>query len=97
MYQGGRFLCLEFSHLETFGIENPVLQSLYDAYSFTVIPTLGQVVAGDRDSYQYLVESIRKFPKQVDFCEMIEQQGFKMVSYMNLTLGIAAIHSAFKL
>lgn len=94
---GGRFLCLEFSHIETFGMENPLLQSLYDAYSFNVIPALGQLVANDRESYQYLVESIRKFPTQTDFAEMIEGQGFKLVNYKNLSLGIAAIHSGFKL
>jgi len=94
--KGGRFLCLEFSHIETFGFQNPLLQSIYDAYSFNLIPLAGQLVAGDRESYQYLVESIRKFPRQTEFCEKIEQQGFQMVSYMNLTFGVVAIHSAFK-
>ncbi len=97
IFEGGRFLCLEFSHVETFGFSNPWLQSIYDAYSFNMIPLIGQMVTGNRESYQYLVESIRKFPNQTDFCEKIEQQGFRIVSYKNLTFGVAAIHSAFKL
>lgn len=89
---GGRFLCLEFSHLE-----NDVLQKVYDAYSFNVIPKLGQTIAGDEKSYQYLVESIRKFPRQGDFEEMIRAAGFRAVSHENLTLGVTAIHQGFKL
>jgi len=95
--KGGRFLCLEFSQIETLGFKNTPLQFLYDTYSFNVIPEMGRIVAGDKDSYQYLVESIRKFPNQQEFCSIIEQQGFQMVSYKNLTFGVAAIHSAFKL
>ena len=89
---GGRFMCLEFSHVDV-----PVLDRLYDLHSFEVIPRLGQAVAGDRESYQYLVESIRKFPNQERFEEMIRAAGFERVSYRNLTGGIAAIHSGWKL
>ncbi|XP_033628051.1 2-methoxy-6-polyprenyl-1,4-benzoquinol methylase, mitochondrial-like [Asterias rubens] len=89
---GGRFLCLEFSQ-----VNNPVLRSLYDNYSFQVIPVLGQVIASDWKSYQYLVESIRQFPNQEDFSAMIREAGFSMVTHENLSFGIAAIHSGFKL
>jgi 2-methoxy-6-polyprenyl-1,4-benzoquinol methylase len=89
---GGRFLCLEFSH-----VQNSVLSAIYDAYSFNIIPWLGELIAHDRSSYQYLVESIRQFPDQETFKALIEQQGFKTVTYTNLTFGVAAIHSAFKL
>jgi len=88
---GGRFLCLEFSK-----VSNPVLRQLYDAYSFQLIPVMGQVIAGDWNSYQYLVESIRVFPDQDTFKNMIEDAGFRMVQYENLSMGIAAIHSGFK-
>jgi demethylmenaquinone methyltransferase / 2-methoxy-6-polyprenyl-1,4-benzoquinol methylase len=89
---GGRLMVLEFSQLP-----NPGLQWVYDRYSFNVIPTMGQVVAGDRDSYQYLVESIRKFPDQETFAGMIREAGFEQVKYRNLSLGIAALHSGWKL
>ncbi len=89
---GGRFLCLEFSHPT-----NPGLQWLYDRYSFNVIPPIGQAVTGDRDSYQYLVESIRKFPNQDRFAAMIRAAGFGQVKYRNLTLGVAALHSGWRL
>uniref|UniRef100_A0A8D2I0W2 2-methoxy-6-polyprenyl-1,4-benzoquinol methylase, mitochondrial n=1 Tax=Urocitellus parryii TaxID=9999 RepID=A0A8D2I0W2_UROPR len=89
---GGRFLCLEFSQ-----VNNPLISRLYDLYSFQVIPVLGEVVAGDWKSYQYLVESIRKFPSQEEFKEMIEDAGFQKVTYESLTSGIVAIHSGFKL
>ncbi|XP_072520919.1 2-methoxy-6-polyprenyl-1,4-benzoquinol methylase, mitochondrial [Salminus brasiliensis] len=89
---GGRFLCLEFSK-----VSNPVLSRLYDAYSFQMIPVLGEVIAGDWKSYQYLVESIRRFPDQETFKEMIEEAGFFRVQYTNLTGGVVAIHSGFKL
>ena len=89
---GGRLMVLEFSH-----IPNDLMQRLYDLYSFNVIPALGQVVTGDRDSYQYLVESIRQFPEQEAFALMIRQAGFGQVSYRNLTLGVAALHSGWKL
>lgn len=70
---------------------------LYDAYSFEVIPPMGQILAGQWQPYQYLVESIRKFPKQTEFKHMIESAGFRCTSYKNLTLGVCAIHSGFKL
>jgi len=89
---GGRFFCLEFSHLETEG-----LQKLYDLYSFNIIPWLGEKVAQDRDSYQYLVESIRRFPEQDAFAGMIRQAGFARVKYENLSAGIVSIHSGWKI
>lgn len=89
---GGRFLCLEFSSVEV-----PLLDALYDAYSFNAIPVLGGLVAGDSASYRYLVESIRRFPDQKSFTQMIENAGFERVRYRNLTGGIAAIHSAWRL
>ncbi len=88
---GGRFLVLEFS-----SIPNPAMQWAYDRYSFNVIPRLGQLIANDRDSYQYLVESIRKFPKQEQFVQMIRDGKFSQVKYRNLSLGIAALHSGWK-
>ncbi|MEL7488352.1 MAG: class I SAM-dependent methyltransferase [Pseudomonadota bacterium] len=88
---GGRFACLEFSHPITDG-----LQKAYDAYSFNVIPWLGEKVADDRESYQYLVESIRRFPSQDAFAAMIRQAGFSRVSYENLTAGVAALHIAWR-
>ncbi|XP_076637345.1 ubiquinone biosynthesis protein COQ3, mitochondrial [Colletes latitarsis] len=89
---GGRFMCLEFSH-----VDNDVLRWIYDQYSFQLIPVLGTLIAGEWQAYQYLVESIRKFPKQENFKEMIEEAGFRNVTYENLTSGIVAIHSGFKL
>ncbi|XP_007525337.1 2-methoxy-6-polyprenyl-1,4-benzoquinol methylase, mitochondrial isoform X2 [Erinaceus europaeus] len=89
---GGRFLCLEFSR-----VNNPLISRLYDLYSFQVIPVLGEVIAGDWKSYQYLVESIRQFPPQEEFKEIIEDAGFQKVTYESLTSGIVAIHSGFKL
>jgi len=90
--KGGRFMCLEFSEVVV-----PGFKEFYDLYSFNVIPQLGHLVANDRDSYQYLVESIRMFPKQPQWAKQIEDAGFKCVSYTNLTGGIVAIHSGFKL
>jgi demethylmenaquinone methyltransferase/2-methoxy-6-polyprenyl-1,4-benzoquinol methylase len=89
---GGRLMVLEFSR-----IPNEGLQWVYDRYSFNVIPAMGQVVAGDRDSYQYLVESIRKFPDQESFAAMIRKAGFGQVKYRNLTMGVAALHSGWKI
>ncbi|MCH8465210.1 MAG: bifunctional demethylmenaquinone methyltransferase/2-methoxy-6-polyprenyl-1,4-benzoquinol methylase UbiE [Roseinatronobacter sp.] len=89
---GGRLMVLEFSH-----IPNDMMQKAYDLYSFNVIPVMGQVVANDRDSYQYLVESIRRFPDQERFAQMIREAGFGQVKYRNLSLGIAALHSGWKL
>ncbi len=89
---GGRLMVLEFSQ-----IPNDLMQKVYDLYSFNIIPVMGQIVAGDRDSYQYLVESIRKFPDQESFAKMIRQAGFGQVKYRNLTMGVAALHSGWKL
>jgi demethylmenaquinone methyltransferase/2-methoxy-6-polyprenyl-1,4-benzoquinol methylase len=89
---GGRLMVLEFSQ-----IPNEALQWLYDRYSFNVIPAMGQVVANDRDSYQYLVESIRRFPDQEAFASMIRAAGFAQVKYRNLSMGIAALHSGWKI
>ncbi|MHA7871968.1 MAG: ubiquinone/menaquinone biosynthesis methyltransferase, partial [Hyphococcus sp.] len=89
---GGRFICLEFSHPMTEG-----LQKLYDAYSFDVIPWLGEKVADDRESYQYLVESIRQFPNQEAFAQQIRAAGFARVTYENLSAGVAALHMAWRI
>lgn len=89
---GGRLMVLEFSRLP-----NAAMQKAYDAYSFNVIPGLGKLVTGDRESYQYLVESIRKFPPQEEFATMIRSAGFEQVRYRNLTMGVAALHSGWKL
>ena len=89
---GGRFLCLEFSQ-----IPNPGLQWLYDRYSFNIIPPMGQAVTGDRDSYQYLVESIRRFPDQETFLGMIRDAGFGHARYRNMSLGVVALHSGWRL
>lgn len=89
---GGRFLCLEFSQVDV-----PLLDGIYDAYSFTVIPAVGKVVTGDGHPYRYLVESIRTFPKQDEFKSMIEDAGFANVTYRNLTGGVVAIHSGWRI
>ena len=89
---GGRLMVLEFSH-----IPNEGLQRLYDLYSMNVIPALGQAVVGDRDSYQYLVESIRRFPDQETFLGMVRAAGFEEARYRNLTMGVACLHSAWKI
>ena len=89
---GGRFLCLEFSRIVL-----PGLEPLYDAYSFTVLPALGEIVAGDRAAYQYLAESIRRFPGQEHFAAMIAAAGLGNVRYRNLTGGVAALHSAWRI
>lgn len=89
---GGRFLCLEFSR-----VDPPLMQQAYDLYSFNVIPRMGQVIAKDRDSYQYLVESIRKFPDQESFAAMIREAGFSRVSWRNQTMGVAAIYSGWRI
>ena len=88
---GGRLMILEFS-----SVNNDLISWIYDKYSFNIIPKLGEFVSHDRESYQYLVESIRKFPNQEKFSEMIINEGFKKVKYRNLTFGIAALHSAWK-
>ena len=88
---GGKFVCLEFSD-----VENEHLRKVYDAYSFAVIPKIGGLVANDEASYQYLVESIRKFPPAGDFERMIKAAGFKDVRYKKLTFGVVAIHVGVK-
>jgi demethylmenaquinone methyltransferase/2-methoxy-6-polyprenyl-1,4-benzoquinol methylase len=89
---GGRFLCLEFS-----AVDVPVLDRIYETYSFKVIPVLGKLIAGDDEPYRYLVESIAKFPPQERFAGMIRAAGFERVDFTNLTGGIAAIHSGWKI
>ncbi|WP_299438561.1 class I SAM-dependent methyltransferase [uncultured Rhodospira sp.] len=89
---GGRFFCLEFSKVVV-----PGLDRLYDTYSFSVLPTLGQVVARDRESYEYLAESIRRFPPQEELCRRMSAAGLRRVRYRNLSAGIAAIHSGWRL
>ena len=88
---GGRLMVLEFSQIPV-----PLAQKAYDLYSFNVIPTMGKLITNDRSSYQYLVESIRKFPDQETFLSMVQHAGFKNTSYRNLSLGIAALHSGWK-
>ena len=89
---GGRIMVLEFSH-----IPNDLLQWCYDKYSFNVIPRLGQIIARDRSSYQYLVESIRKFPNQENFLNLVNEAGFENTKYRNLTMGVACLHSGWKI
>lgn len=89
---GGRIMVLEFSHLT-----NPVLQKAYDSYSFSVIPKIGEAVANDAASYQYLVESIRRFPKQDELKDMMTEAGFQYCTYKNMTFGVVAAHSGFVL
>ena len=89
---GGRLMVLEFSQIPT-----PGLQWAYDRYSFNLIPAMGKLIANDRDSYQYLVESIRRFPDQETFLSMVRGAGFEQAKYRNLTMGIAALHSGWKI
>jgi demethylmenaquinone methyltransferase/2-methoxy-6-polyprenyl-1,4-benzoquinol methylase len=89
---GGRLMVLEFSQLP-----NPMMQKAYDLYSFNVIPQMGHMIANDRDSYQYLVESIRNFPDQETFLGMVRTAGFENAKYRNMTMGIAALHSGWKI
>lgn len=88
---GGRFMCLEFSHVSL-----PVAKDVYDLYSFEIIPRIGQAVTGNPEAYQYLVESIRQFPKQEDLVAEVEAAGFQGVLYSNYTMGTVAVHSGFK-
>ena len=90
--RGGRLLVLEFSE-----VEMPLLDRFYDAWSFNAIPKFGKLITGDEAPYQYLVESIRKFPNQKDFATMIKEAGFSRVSFTNYTGGIAALHSGWKI
>ena len=89
---GGRFLCLEFSE-----VDMPLLDRVYEAWSFNAIPRIGKMVAGDDEPYAYLVESIRKFPNQENFAAMIRKAGFDRVTFRNYSGGIAALHSGWKL
>jgi len=89
---GGRFFCLEFSKVAI-----PPLAKLYDRYSFTVLPMLGRVIAHNRDAYQYLAESIRRFPPQEELAERMTKVGFDMVRYTNMSGGIVALHSGWRL
>jgi demethylmenaquinone methyltransferase/2-methoxy-6-polyprenyl-1,4-benzoquinol methylase len=89
---GSRFLCLEFS-----AVDVPGLDRIYDLFSFKVIPPLGRAVTGDADSYQYLVESIRKFPRPNAFADMIRAAGFSRVSWQSFSGGIVALHSGWRL
>ena len=87
----GKFLCLEFSR-----VQNDLVRPLYELYSFNLIPAIGGCVAGNKDAYKYLVESISLFPDQEDFKTMVQEAGFSDVNYKNLTFGVAAIHYGFK-
>jgi demethylmenaquinone methyltransferase/2-methoxy-6-polyprenyl-1,4-benzoquinol methylase len=89
---GGRFLCLEFS-----AVDVPGLDALYELYSFKLIPRIGQAVTGDREAYQYLVESIRKFSRPPAFARVIEAAGFRRVTFTPMTAGVVALHSGWKL
>ena len=85
-------MILEFSK-----VENQTLNKIYDAFSFNVVPRLGKLIANDAESYQYLVESIRKFPSQEKFAGLVSESGFKQVKYRNLTQGVVAMHSGWKI
>jgi demethylmenaquinone methyltransferase / 2-methoxy-6-polyprenyl-1,4-benzoquinol methylase len=89
---GGRLMVLEFSQ-----IPNPSMQWAYDRYSFNIIPPMGKIIANDSESYQYLIESIRKFPNQEKFLDMVNIAGFSNTKYRNLSLGIACLHSGWKI
>ena len=89
---GGRLMVLEFSQ-----IPNASMQWAYDKYSFNIIPPMGKIIANDSESYQYLIESIRKFPNQKNFLKMVNNAGFGNAKYRNLTMGIACLHSGWKI
>lgn len=89
--KGGMFACLEFSH-----VEEPILKRVYDIYSDMVIPKMGRVIAGDRASYEYLVQSIRKFPQREVFSSMMREAGFVEVSVTAMSQGIVALHRGFR-
>jgi demethylmenaquinone methyltransferase/2-methoxy-6-polyprenyl-1,4-benzoquinol methylase len=89
---GGRFLCLEFSEVDV-----PLLDRVYETWSFNAIPRIGQIIAGAGEPYSYLVESIRKFPNQANFASMVKVAGFERVTWRNYSGGIAALHSGWKL
>ena len=89
---GGRFICLEFSH-----VENSLLKKIYDVWSFQFMPRIGQKITGDKEAYDYLVESIRQFPSQPELTQMFSEAGFSRVKYRNLSNGIVTLHSGWKL
>ena len=89
---GGRFICLEFSH-----VENSLLKKIYDVWSFQFMPRIGQKITGDKEAYNYLVESIRQFPSQPELTQMFSEAGFSRVKYRNLSNGIVTLHSGWKL
>jgi ubiquinone/menaquinone biosynthesis C-methylase UbiE len=89
--KGGKFYCLEFSH-----VDNSIVRKIYDLYSDQLIPRFGQAIANDGDSYQYLVESIRKFPRRDALKNRLIQAGFKQASFKTMTFGVVAIHEAIK-
>ena len=89
---GGRFICLEFSH-----VHNSLLKKIYDIWSFKYMPMIGQKVTGDKEAYNYLVESIRQFPSQNELSLMFSEAGFARVKYRNLSNGIVTLHSGWKL
>ena len=89
---GGRFICLEFSHME-----NDFLEKFYDLWSFKIMPLIGDKVTGNKEAYTYLVESIRKFPTQAELSLMLSEVGFSRVKYRNLSNGIVALHSGWKI
>ena len=89
---GGRLICLEFSH-----VENDTIRKLYDTWSFNFMPSIGKQIAGDKNAYTYLVESIRQFPTQPELAQMFSEVGFSRVKYRNLSNGIVALHSGWKI
>ena len=89
---GGKFICMEFSH-----VEKAIFSKIYDFYSFNIIPKLGKFITGNEDAYQYLVESIRQFPKKEEFLNMLDYNAFKATGYKTLTSGVVAIHYGYKL
>ena len=89
---GGRFICLEFSH-----VENSLLKKIYDVWSFQFMPRIGQKITGEKEAYNYLVESIRQFPSQPELTQMFSEAGFSRVKYRNLSNGIVTLHSGWKL
>ena len=89
---GGRFICLEFSH-----VENDLIKKFYDVWSFNFMPLIGKKITGNKDAYTYLVESIRQFPTQPELSQMLSEAGFSRVKYRNLSNGIVALHSGWKI
>ena len=89
---GGRFICLEFSH-----VENELFKNLYDFWSFNLMPSIGEKITGDKDAYIYLVESIRQFPTQPEVSAMLSEAGFSRIRFRNLSNGIVALHSGWKI